>query len=104
MTREQRLASGKRLKQARLDLGMTQGDLAKVTGFHENSISKWEKGHVSPRPHHMQIVAETTGRPTQWLWAGDTLGQNGHEMSRPLTLNELIGLLEGLTVTVTFRL
>jgi transcriptional regulator with XRE-family HTH domain len=104
MTREQRLASGRRLKQARLDLGMTQGDLAKMTGFHENSIIKWEKGQVSPRPHYMQILAETFGRPMQWLWAGEDPSQNGHETPKPLTLNELIELLEGLTVTVTFRL
>jgi transcriptional regulator with XRE-family HTH domain len=71
MTNEQRLASGERLREARLNLGMTQLDLAKQTGFHANSIIKWEQGRVQPRPHYWRILAEVLGQPIPWLRASE---------------------------------
>jgi transcriptional regulator with XRE-family HTH domain len=73
MTKEQRrLASGERIREARLDLGMTQADLAKATGFHPDSILNWESGRVSPRPRFMRVLSEILGQPIPWLRASET--------------------------------
>ena len=41
---------GQQLRQARLDAGLTQGDLAKLAGTSQARISSYEKGSVVPAP------------------------------------------------------
>jgi transcriptional regulator with XRE-family HTH domain len=71
ITERQRIQSGERIRQARLDLGWTQEDLAQATGFHANSVVKWENGQVQPRPHYWKVISEQLGRPIWWLRASD---------------------------------
>jgi transcriptional regulator with XRE-family HTH domain len=75
--RIQQHQSGERIRQARLDLGMTQIDLARETGFHPNSIIKWEQGVVQPRPHYWKILSEQLGRPIWWLRASEPPASQG---------------------------
>ena len=37
------------LREERIRRGMTQCALAKLTGYHEQEISRWENGHHDPR-------------------------------------------------------
>jgi transcriptional regulator with XRE-family HTH domain len=83
ITERQRIQSGERLRQARLDLGWTQEDLAQATGFHPNSIIKWEQGVVQPRPHYWKILSEQLGRPIWWLRASDLVEELDGRDRRP---------------------
>ncbi|WZU02649.1 helix-turn-helix domain-containing protein [Erysipelothrix sp. D19-032] len=40
---------GKKLKDARKSIGLTQSQLAEKTGFSQNTISNWENGVREPR-------------------------------------------------------
>ena len=67
MTDPRKLLSAERMRQARLDWGMTQIDLAKATGFHPDTIQSWEVGRATPRPHFLKVLAEQLDRPIWWL-------------------------------------
>jgi transcriptional regulator with XRE-family HTH domain len=82
-TEQQKMHSAERIRQARLDLGMTQIDLARETGFHPDSILNWETGKVQPRPHYMKVLSEILGRPIWWLRASDLVEELDGRDRRP---------------------
>jgi transcriptional regulator with XRE-family HTH domain len=49
------------LKRARLAAGMTQIDLARVTGFTQSYVSTMERGKVTPTLATVNLVAAATG-------------------------------------------
>jgi transcriptional regulator with XRE-family HTH domain len=83
MTEQQRMHSAERMRRARLDLGMTQADLAQATGFHPDSILKWETGRQEPRPRYMKVLSEQLGRPIWWLRASDLVEELNGRDRRP---------------------
>lgn len=43
-----------RISRARIDTGLTQIELAELSGVKQSTISKWEKGHIDlPKPKHL---------------------------------------------------
>ena len=47
---------GEAIRKRRLDLGLTQTEVAKLIGCNEMTIVNWEKGHTAPRVNHMAAV------------------------------------------------
>src|SRR5258708_7502715 len=54
---------GKRIKQARSDMGLTQSDLAYRIGISAQSISAFESGRIPPSQSHLQKIAQFTRKP-----------------------------------------
>ncbi len=48
--------------QARLDLKMTQNDLAKLTGTKQSNISRFESGNYNPSLEFLEKVASALGK------------------------------------------
>ncbi|MDN5300219.1 MAG: hypothetical protein PWP51_2772 [Clostridiales bacterium] len=48
--------------QARLDLKMTQTDLAKLTGTKQSNISRFESGNYNPSLEFLEKVASALGK------------------------------------------
>ena len=50
------------IKRLRLDLGMTQEDLAEVCDVLPGAIWRWEAGQAEPRPLHKGILEQLRRR------------------------------------------
>lgn len=48
---------GKRIRERRALLNMSQVALATEVGVHQTTVSKWEKGEVAPSHYHIPRVA-----------------------------------------------
>lgn len=57
------------IKQARLEKGLTQEELANYVGVGKSAVAKWENGRVSEiKRSNLQKISEALGlRPTQLL-------------------------------------
>jgi transcriptional regulator with XRE-family HTH domain len=79
---------GRKIKSARNQLGMTQGQLAEALGIENVTMSRIETGSQLPSLERLQHLAETLHVPLQALLAE---GEEGSETSKVVT-----ELLEGL--------
>ena len=50
---------GSEIKSLREDAGWSQADLAKRIGYSRKTVSRWEKGDVSPRPAIVDLIRRT---------------------------------------------
>lgn len=61
------VAIGNRIRMLRLEAGLSQRQLAEVTGIHISQIGKMEEGINPPNVHHLLEIAgvleDVTGRP-----------------------------------------
>ncbi len=53
---------GDRLRQCRLELGLTQAQLGKRLGVGRVTVYRWERGDGAPTPHHLPAVRKFLGR------------------------------------------
>lgn len=67
---------GERLREVRLDLGMTQAELARKSGYSRHSISNWESSTSTPHPRVMLTLAALLHVTVPYLRRGET-GRNG---------------------------
>jgi len=58
------MAANKRLRAARVVLGMTQLQLADQIGRKEIEISRYETGRAIPDAHTKRLIAEALQKPT----------------------------------------
>ena len=58
---------GKRIAEARANLGLSQADLAQKTGFGKTRISNWETGFRSPKLEESKILERCLGVPAPYL-------------------------------------
>lgn len=65
---------GERLKQARVDAGLTQKQAAEKAGTTDVSISSWENGANISEPL-LTKLGEVYGKPLSWLRYGDDLAR-----------------------------
>lgn len=52
---------GEKIKYLRKQKGVTQTDLSALTGIHQVSITKYEKGKMIPQPDQLQKIVEALG-------------------------------------------
>ncbi len=54
---------GEKIKTLRKERGWSQGELGDKVGIKPQNISKYEKGHVTPRESTLEVFAEVFGLP-----------------------------------------
>ena len=57
----------KRLKDLRIEKGMSQMDLAKATGISQSAIAKWELDKTEPTASALIKLSEFFGKTVQYL-------------------------------------
>ncbi|MDM7321249.1 MAG: XRE family transcriptional regulator [Fervidobacterium sp.] len=60
---------GERIRQARLSLGLSQAELAKLVGVSERTIRNYESGEIK-KPHHLHKIAKVLKVSPDWLLKG----------------------------------
>ena len=93
---------GARLRAARLELGLTMADVAKLTGVHMQSIHRWETGAVQPDLIRLRGLASVLARPLEWFLGKDSPGGEAPEFSRRAGV--FLGFLEEVFGGVGLRL
>jgi transcriptional regulator with XRE-family HTH domain len=67
-----RMAIATRLKTAREQAGLSQGQVAKILGLHRPSVSETEAGRRSVSGEELAALAKTYGVSADWLTGADT--------------------------------
>lgn len=49
-------------------LGLTQRELADELGLEAMTISRWERGDVTPRPQHLRELARLAKKTIAWFY------------------------------------
>jgi len=57
----------RRLRECRLDLGFTQAQLGKMTGFHPSAVAHFESGRRSPSVWNLCRLAQALDVSTDFL-------------------------------------
>lgn len=70
-TNDKREALGVRLKTAREQAGLTQGQVAKLLGLHRPSVSEMEAGRRGVTADELATLADTYGVSVNWLLDGE---------------------------------
>jgi transcriptional regulator with XRE-family HTH domain len=85
---------GEKIRQARVDRGLRQIDLAKLIGVSPQSISAFESGKISPAPEYLQDIAHHTNRPLHLF--------TGHKVAEAVArVDEMISELNELKLILT---
>ncbi len=66
---------GPRIRQARLEKGLTQRELAFLVGVSERSMQMYEAGQIVPFKY-MERLARFLDRPTHWFYHGGDLSDS----------------------------
>ena len=68
---QNRLERGKRIKQIRLELGMTQIDVSNEFGVSKGMVSEYENGKYEPPPNLVLGLSRKSRRNIAWIMAGE---------------------------------
>lgn len=60
---------GERIKQARLDMDITQKDLAIKVGVSDKTVSAWENGTKTPRASTLYTLARIFNKPSDYYFS-----------------------------------
>lgn len=71
MTQNRSATIGERMRQVRLQRGLTQADLAKLAGMSATTVSRIERGRLVPHQHTLQHLATALEVSPWWLLLGD---------------------------------
>jgi len=58
------------LRLARLEVGISQWEVAKKTGIAQSLISLYERQLKDPKPEHKEALAKCYGKNLEELWGG----------------------------------
>lgn len=76
-----------RIKSTRLEQGLSQAQLAKVTGVSQPTVANWENGSHIPRQKALEKIGTALGVESNWLLSGNYADahNNVHDyLSRPI--------------------
>lgn len=79
---------GEKIKYFRKQKGVTQTELSELTGIHQVSITKYEKGKMIPQPDQLQKIVEALGVSPMIFFESDSF--------KVETRGDLMGLLINL--------
>lgn len=67
---ELRVKFGERVRQARLEAGLNQAELASKVGVATRTVQYWESSEngTAPRSAAMRQLAKVTGKPIAWFY------------------------------------
>ena len=66
-------AFGEKLKAVRKELGLSQGDFAKMLDINQSSVSKMERGSIEIPLQLVSQIIERLGIPPKWFFADDSV-------------------------------
>jgi transcriptional regulator with XRE-family HTH domain len=76
------LSIGDRIRQVRTDLNLTQRRFADLVGVDPGAVSRWERGISVPEHSRILLIANESGRPVSWFYAGENV--NGSTVNEQL--------------------
>jgi transcriptional regulator with XRE-family HTH domain len=82
-------AIGQRLRWAREQAGLSQGQIAKMFGYHRPTISQIEAGQRNIRPDEVARLAEIYGVKEAWIIKGDSVLDDESDPRIELAAREL---------------
>lgn len=83
-----------RLKQCRIDAGLSQQYVAVTLGVKGPSVSNWESGKTSPTVENLVALAKLYGVSTDYLLGNDQPNNGGKDKDNSYTLERLETLPE----------
>lgn len=87
----QREASiGERIRAARKEAGLNQGELAQALGISQPTVANWESDVHNPRQQMLARIAQTLNASLGWLASGDE--QSALSASHPVTSYLKLGI------------
>ena len=76
LSKEEKILIGKRIKEIRLEKGMTTKEFGKLLSATDSNVSSWEKGRTSPNPERLKVIAKIGGTTVEELINVDIDYQN----------------------------
>lgn len=58
LSKEEKALIGRRIKEIRLEKGMTTKEFGKLFGATDSNVTSWEKGRTSPAPERLKAIAK----------------------------------------------
>jgi len=84
---------GARIKQARLERGLGQGELAAMASFSKRSLQDYEYGETIPYKH-FQELSRLLAKPPEWFLYGDeAIAIPGEDRLREIVREEIAAAL-----------
>jgi transcriptional regulator with XRE-family HTH domain len=80
---------GDRIKQARVEAGLTQDELGDFVGVGMRQIQYYESGESDPY-RKLRQIAEATGKPISWLLRGEDQPDEDEIVERLLVVEALL--------------
>ena len=68
---------GDRIRQGRLQLGLSQGQVAERTGLTQTSLSRYETGAANPSEPSLRLLAAIFDKPYEWFFGEEEEPQGG---------------------------
>ena len=68
---------GDRIRQGRLQLGLSQGQVAERTGLTQTSLSRYETGAANPSEPSLRLLAAIFDKPYEWFFGEEDEPQGG---------------------------
>lgn len=65
------IKTGKRIKSLRTEKGLNQGELGKMLGLDQGTISKMERGENDPTAKTLRLLREVFGVTIDWILTGE---------------------------------
>ncbi len=104
MTDDKKSSRNSRLRKARLELGLSQKDLAKKLGTTHVSISRWETGTIFPSPYYLHRLSEVLGKTPVELGLVSPSSPDARIVDIPITRNPYFTGRETLLASLNKRL
>jgi transcriptional regulator with XRE-family HTH domain len=90
-------ALGKKIRQARKEMGLKQSDLAYRMGISPQSISAFESGRIRPEVKYLEKIAQFTHKPS-YFFTGQKVAGAIDKVERMINeLTELKKILQQIT-------
>jgi len=84
--------NGGRIRDARLQAGLTQTELAQTIRTSERNIVRWESGRNQPRISSVHAIAHATGHDIDFFLTGSTESEDDEEAALSHTLDGYLRL------------
>jgi transcriptional regulator with XRE-family HTH domain len=92
--------TGNRVKSLRLDKGLSQGEMGKLLGLDQGTVSKMERGENEPTAKTLRLLREIFDVTTDWILTGE-----GTKHPLPLdTEEEIKEIIDDLNTNELFKI
>jgi transcriptional regulator with XRE-family HTH domain len=99
-TMNMNIKTGSRIKSLRIEKGLNQGELGKMLGLDQGTVSKMERGENDPTAKTLRLLRKIFGVTIDWILTGQGLKQ-------PLPLDiedEMKEIIDDFNTNETFKI